>query len=130
MDYDFYGNTSCDTLLVTYGRLFSNCCEAKEILSQKGKEVCILKLNRIKPLPKEALVKSLDFSNIHFYEEGMLNGSIGYSFNTKLCKNGFKGNMEIHAINDEFVTHQTVEQAFVQLGFDTQSIVKDILEEI
>ena len=38
--------------------------------------------------------------------------------------------MEIYAINDEFVTHQTVEQAFLELGFDTQSIVKDILKEI
>ncbi|MCI6653506.1 MAG: 1-deoxy-D-xylulose-5-phosphate synthase [Ruminococcus sp.] len=130
VDYDFYGNTSCDTLIVTYGRLFSNCCEAKEILSDKGKEVCVLKLNRIKPLPEEALLNSLSFENIHFYEEGMLNGSIGYSFNTKLCEKGFRGNMEIHAINDEFVTHQTVEQAFLQLGFDTQSIVKDILEKI
>jgi 1-deoxy-D-xylulose-5-phosphate synthase len=127
VDYDFYGNTNSDTLLVTYGRLFSNCCEALNILKEKGKDVCILKLNRIKPLPEEAINSSLKFKNIHFYEEGMLNGSVAYCFGTKLGELGYNGSVEIHAIDDKFVTHQTVFEALQELKLDTDSIVKDIL---
>jgi 1-deoxy-D-xylulose-5-phosphate synthase len=127
VEYDFYGNTNAETLLVTYGRLFSNCCEALERLKEQGVEVCILKLNKIKPLPLDAVSSSLKFKKIHFYEEGMLNGSIAYCFGTKLSNLGYSGKLTINAIDDKFVTHQTVSQALCELHLDTDSIVKDIL---
>lgn len=37
-------------LLITYGRIFANACKARESLAQKGIEMDILKLNRIKPM--------------------------------------------------------------------------------
>ncbi|MBQ9673848.1 MAG: 1-deoxy-D-xylulose-5-phosphate synthase [Ruminococcus sp.] len=128
VDFDFYGSKDCDTLIVTYGRLFSNCCEAKKKLIKNGKEVCVLKLNQIKPLPEKAVCDSLVFKDIHFYEEGMMNGSIAYCFNTELTRMGYAGKVNIHAIDDVFVDHQTVSQALKELCFDSESIVKDILE--
>lgn len=130
VDYNFYGDLDSDTLIVTYGRLFSNCCEARDILNVKGKKICILKLNRIKPLSVEAVKEALKYKNIHFYEEGMLNGSIAYSFNSLLSKYGFNGKIKLHAINDIFVDHQTVSQALRELKLDTDSIVKELTTEI
>lgn len=130
VDYNFYGDLDSDTLIVTYGRLFSNGCEARDILNVKGKKICILKLNRIKPLSVEAVKEALKYKNIHFYEEGMLNGSIAYSFNSLLSKYGFNGKIKLHAINDIFVDHQTVSQALRELKLDTDSIVKELTTEI
>lgn len=129
VDFDFYGDLSSDTLIVTYGRLFSNCCKALEILKEKGKKICILKLNRIKPLPLDAVKASMKFKKIYFYEEGMYNGSIACSFNSELSELDYKGNLKIIAIDDKFVTHQTVNEALKELHFDSESIAKEILED-
>ena len=42
IDFNIYGNTECDKLIITYGRLFSYACKAKEQLGKEGIEVCIL----------------------------------------------------------------------------------------
>ncbi len=127
VDFDFYGDLDSDILVVTYGRLFSNCCEARNILNKRGKRVCILKLNRIKPIPKEAIETSLNYKKIYFFEEGMLNGSIAYSFLSLISKLGYAGEVKIRAIDDKFVTHQSVEQALEELGLDSQSIADSIV---
>ncbi len=129
VDYDFYGNSASDTLLVTYGRLFSNCCEALKEIRENNRDVCILKLNRIKPLPLEAVNQSFKFKKIHFYEEGMLSGSIASTFCAKLLEKGFDGKLKIHAIDDIFVPHQTVSEALCQLKLDSKSIAKAVIED-
>lgn len=128
--YDFYGDLDSDILIVTYGRLFSNCCEARNILNEQGIKACILKLNRIKPIPKDALEGSLKYKKIYFFEEGMLSGSIAYSYYTSLGELGFPGEVHIKAIDDRFVDHQTVNQAICELGLDSQSIADKIKEKI
>ena len=36
LSYDVYGNPNCKNLLITYGRLFSYACKAKETLAKQG----------------------------------------------------------------------------------------------
>ena len=55
LSYDVYGNPNCKNLLITYGRLFSYACKAKETLAKQGVEICILKLCRIKPIDENAV---------------------------------------------------------------------------
>ena len=76
----------------------------------------------------------MKFKKIYFYEEGMYNGSIACSFNSELSEldykgNLYKGNLKIIAIDDKFVTHQTVNEALKELHFDSESIAKEILED-
>lgn len=130
VDYDFYGNEESDILLVTYGRLFSNACEALEKVRKKGGDFCILKFNRIKPLAQEAIDIARKYKIIHFYEEGMENGGIALTFGFKLYKKNYSGRLKIHGIRDEFVPHQSVSEALCQLRMDSDSIAKKLWEDI
>lgn len=69
LSYDVYGNPNCKNLLITYGRLFSYACKAKETLAKQGIEICILKLCRIKPIDENAVDFAADFDNVWFFEE-------------------------------------------------------------
>ena len=67
---NIYGNKNCKNLLVTYGRLFSYACKAKEKLAEMGIEICILKLCKIKPIDKAAVQFASEFKNIWFFAVG------------------------------------------------------------
>ena len=58
-------------MLVTYGRLFSYACHAKEALHKLGIEICILKLNQIKPIETECISLCLEKRRVFFFEEGI-----------------------------------------------------------
>lgn len=127
--YDIYGDDKANCLIVTYGRLFANCCKAIEILKQNNKNAIILKLNRIKPIAPEAIQFASGFKNVYFFEEGMKIGGIGEQFGAKLLENGCKGYYSITAIDDTFVPHSTVSSAFEKYGFSPEKIVKKIIGE-
>ena len=107
--FDLYGDSSCDNLIVTYGRLFSEACLAKQSLEQKGIKTYILKLNQIKPIDANAVEIAKNFKNVFFFEEGMQKGGIGESFGYKLGSFGHNGNFEITAIDEKFIRHASVE---------------------
>jgi len=115
---DFVINSfDSETLLITYGKLFSNVSKAAEAV---GCSVC--KINRIKPISSELCKNALIFKNIIFYEEGIKSGGIAELFGNMLIEAGYKGNYTVKAI-DDFVPHSTVEQAYKEYGFDVDSII-------
>ena len=126
-DYDIYGNLDVDTLVVTYGRIFSNVCLAKDNLEIKGKNVCVLKLNKIKPLPFDSIVFATKFKRIFFFEEGILCGGVGEHFGYMLLKKGFKGEYKLTAIDNKFVNQASVESTLKKLSLDKDGIVNTIL---
>lgn len=131
--YDFYGNPRAQTLLITYGRLFSYACKAKERLFKKGIDVCILKLGRIKPIPKEAVTESMRYPYIFFFEEGMAAGGVGEHFMYELSRCRWDGKYTLTAIDNRFVQHATVESSLKALKLDDSGmadvISKGIREE-
>lgn len=129
-NYDFYGNMSSETLVVTYGRIFANAFCAMSELSQKfGKDVQVLKLNVIKPISEEAVDKSLRFKNIVFFEESMRSGGVAEKFAAMLLEKGYKGKYIIKAVNDEFVAHAPVESQLKKYGLDTKGMI-DFINEL
>lgn len=128
--YNIYGNRESDNLLVTYGRLFSYACKAKEKLAESGIDLCILKLCKIKPIDKEAVELASDFKNVWFFEEGIKNGGIARNFSDLLMVTNFKGNYRIKAIDDKFVKQMSVSQALHMLKLDDEGMVKVISEDI
>ena len=95
-------------LIVTYGRMFSYACLAKERLAKDGIDVCILKLNVIKPLSRSSVKKSLSFHDCFFFEEGIRNGGVGEIFGLELYQRGYKGNYILTAI-DHYVCQSKTE---------------------
>lgn len=130
IDFNFFGDVESEYLIVTYGRLFSYACKAKEMLKEKGVDVCILKLCRIKPIDDEAVSLASVYENVLFFEESIKTGGVAESFEDMLQKNKFSGNYYIHAINDEYVQQQSIDEALRELKLDDVSMVEIILDKI
>jgi len=121
--YSIYGNIDSKIAIVTYGNLFGYACETLKILQQKGINIKILKLNRIKPIDENAVKSMLKCKHIFFFEEGVRSGGAGEAFALKLLENGYKGKYKLQAVNDCFVAHASVSQLLNQYGMDTESMV-------
>lgn len=130
IDYDIYGNKECKNLLITYGRLFSYACRAKEMLEESGIEICILKLCKIRPINSEAVEFASNFENVWFFEEGMKNGGIARNFSDLLQRTNFTGNYRIKAINDKFVKQMSVSEALAMLKLDSKGMFDVITKNL
>lgn len=129
-DFDVCGDKDADILLITYGRLFSQAVQAYEKLKEKGVSICILKLCRIKPIDREAFALALRFRKIFFFEEGMLSGGIGETFEHQLMKREYSGHITIKAVDEEFVQHSSVARALEKLSLDAKGMTETILANI
>lgn len=129
-EFDIYGDINAEISVVTYGRLFADAAFAAKKLRESGTNVKVVKLNKIKPVPAGAIDTVLDCKKIFFYEESEISGGTGEIFNMLLSKRGYCGYFEIKAVEDKFVHHSTVDQLYVEFGFDADSIQKHISEVI
>lgn len=107
-EVDLFGDSAADTAIVTYGRLFFNALRAQEILAERGVNVKIVKLARIKPLPERAFEFLDGCSNVFFFEECMKGGGVGERLGSELLEKGFKGSYTVTAVDNEFVAHASV----------------------
>lgn len=117
-----YENNKADTLIISYGRIFSNCYKACELLKTDGINISLLKLTKIAPIDKKLIDITINYENILFVEEGIETGGIGQQFGIMLLSNKYKGNYKIQAINNEFIQQATVEQALESCHLDACSI--------
>lgn len=126
MNYSIYGDKESDTLIVTYGRLFSNAARAYEELKEQGISTCVLKICRIKPIDNECIEFAKNYKKIYFFEEGILCGGIARSFEALLDKKGYQGKVDITAVEDEFVQHASTDETLHELGLDKESMIDKI----
>lgn len=129
--FDVYGDISgCENVIVTYGRLFSQACLAKESLIKRNIKTCIIKLNRIKPIDEQAVLMAKKFKNVFFFEEGMLSGGVGETFSYKLGCAGFDGKFTLTAIEDKFITQATVAATLHKLNLDADGMEKIVARSV
>lgn len=107
-----------NSLLITYGRLFSNAVDALKI----NKNITVLKLNKIYPVSDKTVDISLNYKNVHFYEEGIKSGGIAEHFGSMLTEKNFKGNYRIYAIGNEFVPQAKITSALKRYSLDAESM--------
>ncbi|HBN81484.1 MAG TPA: 1-deoxy-D-xylulose-5-phosphate synthase, partial [Ruminococcaceae bacterium] len=130
--YDVYGDAGAQTVLVTYGRLFSFACLARERLKKENIPVKILKLNRVKPLDPGAIAFCRQAGRIFFFEEGMRRGGIGEHFSCLLYQQGYRGKIVLHAVKSGFVQQATMGESLSELGLDDkgmETIIKTEFEK-
>ncbi len=127
--YVLYGDESADILMITYGREFSQCCMAMEILDSEGIRVNILKLNTIKPIPAGAVMSAKKYKSCYFFEEGARSGGTGESFGFELYQSGFSGKYNLSAINKPVVQAKT-NSSLHKLGLDSEMIANKIRNDI
>lgn len=128
--FDLYGSENADTLLVTYGRIFSSCARACNTLTENGKPCRVLKLNCIKPIENLAVEIASSYANIVFFEEGQRFGGIAESFGDLLFEKNYSGIYRIVAVNDEFPCHNSVQAQLSKYGLDTQGMISYLSGEI
>ncbi len=126
-DYTFYGKKSTEIVIVTYGRLFSNACLAAERLREQGTEVCVLKLNTIKPIHKDAVRKCSGYRHCFFFEEGIQYGGVGEAFGLMLYESGFQGRFHLTAISN-YVHQSKCDSALHHLGLDAEGMESAVLK--
>lgn len=121
-DYSVIG--AGKTAIVTYGRLFSEAMAAKDEL----KDVAVVKLNKIYPLSDELIKTVLGYEKLYFFEESEKSGGIGECMAARLLEFGYKGEYEIHAIDNRFVAHAKPYESLKICGLDSESMIKCIGE--
>lgn len=125
-----YSADGNENILISYGRVTSNCFAAAEGIKGRGIELSLLKLTKIHPIENEIIEIVKGYKRVFFVEEGIKSGSIAEHLLSALCENGFKGEFYIRAIDDRFIPQATVEEAFKDLGFDSGSIEELIAEKL
>ena len=122
--YSVYGDITSKNVIVTYGRIYSNVVSACDKLNSEGRDFCVIKLKKIKPINPEAVEKITNAKNIYFFEEGIKSGGIAESFGTMLLENSYRGNYSITAVDDEFVEHASVPSLFAKYGLDKDGVYR------
>lgn len=126
INYDIWGDKESDTLIVTYGRLFTEAVKARNIVKENGRDICILKLCRIKPIDPATVEFAKGFKRILFFEEGMRSGSVADIMRDKLDELGYDGSFTIRAIDNVFVQHASVQSSLKTLGLDADSMAEAV----
>ena len=125
--FTHFRNAAARTVVITYGRLFSNALQAVQQV-QDVLPVSVIKLTRIHPIPPEALRLAGEYQRIVFFEEGAENGGIAQQFGAALMKAHYRGRYESHAISG-FVPTCSVEDGLRHCGLDVKSMVRALLLE-
>lgn len=120
--YSVFGNITAKTVLITYGRLFSECYLAMEQLN----DVCVFKLNKIKPIDDSIYSLMMKAEKIFFVEESIKSGSVGEIFGCGLSEHGVSAKFFHIAINDEFVKQASVESQMKKYKLDCNSIIEEV----
>ena len=127
-DWDLYGDPEAEAAIVTYGRCFAEAAAAVPRLAEAGVRAAVIKLNRIKPVPKAAVLQAARAARVVFFEEGQRFGGIGETFADKLLKYGFSGAYRVVAVQGEFSVQNTEAQLLHTYGLDADGMVRALAE--
>lgn len=129
VEFSTYGDKNAEICIATYGRVTSQAIKAVDELSTQNINVLLISLNRIKPLPENAVDIMFTMKKVFFFEEGIRSGGIGEKTGFRLLERGYKGAFSLTAVNDRFVSQATVGELLHEYGLDAEGIVKKISED-
>lgn len=118
-DYTIVGGNG-EKVIVTYGRIFSNAVDAIKSLDNTD----IIKLNKVYPIDDKLVDLLIKYSEIYFFEEGILSGGIAEHVGCKLLSKGYKGKYNVYAINNEFVGAATIPSSLKKYKLDSRSMIE------
>ncbi len=113
-------------LVVTYGRLFATVLTAAQKAIAEGKDVSVLKLNRIKPIGDDVLELIREYHRVLFVEEG--SGGVAEYVGDRLLQTAYKGRYQSRVI-DTFVGTCNEAVALSRHQLDVDGIYQAIDEE-
>ena len=116
-------NEGADVSIFATGHMVWKSIEAGEILAEKGIDVEIINIHTIKPLDKEAVLKSAAKTGcVVTAEEHLRNGGLGDNIAQILALNNPLP-MEMVAVDDQFGESGTPDELMTKYGLDAKDIV-------
>lgn len=129
-DFETIGEPDAKIAIVTYGRLYFNAVSAMKMLKENGVNAKIIKIHRVKPLPCGVVDEALKCNEVFFFEEGMRAGGIGEELASRLLESGYKGSYSVTAVDNEFVSHASVERLLEKYSLSAEKMCEKILNEV
>ncbi len=127
MDYMFIRNGECDTLIISYGRIYNEAYKASVSLKEKGICCDVLKLTKIFPIKSEIISEIMKYKRIVFFEESVKCGSISEKFGFLLAESGYFG--DYSAVTAEgFVKQSGVKSALEKLGLTSEKMTEYVID--
>jgi len=119
-----------DVTIIACGHLVWKSIEATKALEEKGISVELINMHTIKPLDKEAILRSLKKTGcVVTAEEHMRNGGLGDSV-AQLLAQELPAPQEFVAVNDTFGESGTPMELMTKYGIDSQDVVNAALKVI
>jgi len=119
-------NEGKDVTILATGHLVWEAIVAGEILAEQGIDAEIINIHTIKPLDKEAIIRSVNKTGcVVTCEEHQYNGGLGDSVAQLLARNNPKP-IEYVGVNDEFGESGKPEELMVKFGLKAENIVEAV----
>ena len=117
--------------LLTYGTLINNVMNAAEILDKAGISASVLRLQKIKSLPVEAICKRIPQSGVLVISEEA-NADAGIAGELALEIGNYRKDIYVKKIDlgHEYVPHGAVDVLYEQYGLSAQGIADFVQEAV
>lgn len=125
-DFFVYGDKNSKRIIVTYGRISGQAVRTVDELKKDGEKIYLLSLDKVKPIPQDAIKIIAEKSEVFFFEEGLRSGGVGEHVALILLENNFKGKFYLTAVNDEFVGQAKVDELLAQYKLDKAGMIEII----
>ena len=123
-------NEGTDVSIFATGHLVWKALEAGKILEEKGIHAEIINIHTIKPMDRDAILRSVSKTRcVVTAEEHMMNGGLGDSIAQLLVRN-LPLPLEMVAVDDRFGQSGKPEELLVAYGLEEEDIVKAVLKVI
>ena len=124
-DHILIGRGESDTLIITYGRIFSEALKAQSILCGYGINCDLLKLTKIYPLCSDIIDEIKDYRRVIFFEESMSSGSISEKIGTLLAESSFAGEYS-RVTADGFIKQASIAECLDEMGLSCEKMILHI----
>ena len=119
------------TVILAVGPQVFDAINAANNLSNNGIECEVVNCRFIKPMDTDYLNSIAGkFENVITIEEGVKTGGFGESVASWLITNGYKGNVDIISLPDEFVEHGPRDLLLEKWGVNQNGIVKAVTNKV
>ena len=117
-----------NTVILSVGPQVFDSLKAAETMSEKGIECEVVNCRFIKPMDSAYLKSIIErFDNVVTIEEGVKTGGFGEGVAAWLATNGYKGNIDIISLPDEFVEHGPRDSLLDKWGVNQKGIENSLL---
>jgi 1-deoxy-D-xylulose-5-phosphate synthase len=114
-----------DLAIIGVGPMLYQAMEAAADLDREGISTAVFNARFVKPID-EAMLEAigLRFKNVLTIEENSVKGGFGSAVVEFFAQKGYKANIRIHGIPDEFIEHGAPAELLKGIGLDRSGIAK------